>query len=201
MLLIVVSLSAPKHRILKMNSTQIRLNESLYLPIKSWLVLLAIVISLNVSAKEAHAREIQHSNKPVQDGLVIQKKNGKRTYVVKKEQQIKIWIGEQIVKGAFLELRNDSLSINKKGIVVKYNVNEITEIKLFGNSAKNILGGGVKIWGGVTFVAGFIPLFAWGPVGLFVAVPAWAMGYGIYKIGELISGNRKFNLEKNWEIN
>lgn len=184
-----------------MNSTQIRLNESLYLPIKSWLVLLAIAISLNVSAKEPYARKIQHSNKPAQDGLVIQKKNGKRTYVVKKEQQIKIWIGEQIVKGAFLELRNDSLSINKKGIVVKYNVNEVTEIKLFGNSAKNILGGGVKIWGGAIFVAGFTPLFAWGAIGLLVAVPSWAVGYGIYKIGQFISGNRKFNLEKNWEIN
>lgn len=132
----------------------------------------------------------------IQDSLVITKTNGKRIYIVEKERKIKIWFKDKTEKGEFLEIKNDSLLINKKRTVLKYNVNSIEKIKVYGNLLRNIIGIGFEIWGGLIFIAGFSPLFAWGAAGLLISVPAWLVGFGIYKLGEFITGNRKFNLIK-----
>jgi hypothetical protein len=185
----------------KMNLAPIRLNKIFFCQIKYWLVLLIIAISLDVTAKDTSPPQIQHFDWATQDNLVIQKTNGKKSYVVQKDQTIKIWAGKQTEKGKFFELRDDSISINTQGNILKFHVDDITKIKLFGNNVvRNIASGGVKIWGGAIIVAGFSPLLTWGAPGLLISVPAWAVGYGIYRIGHFISKNKTFNLKKKWEI-
>ncbi len=184
-----------------MNLSDIRLGKIFGSQMKYWLILLIAAISLDVAAKEKPLPVVHLLDWTTPDDLVIQKTNGKKSYVVQKNQTIKIWTNKQTEKGAFIELNDDSLSIKAKGNVLKFHVNDITKIKLFGKSVvRNVASGGVKIWGGAIFVAGFGPLLSWGAPGLLISVPAWAAGYGMYKVGSLISSNRTLNLKKKWAI-
>lgn len=188
-----------------MNLTNIRLNNVFSLQIKYWLVLLIIPISLDLSASERQPQENLPLEWTTQDSLIIERFNGKREYVVKEGRLIKIWLGEEVARGTFLGREGDILSIktinvNAEGTIVKYNINEISKIKIFGNVVRNIIGWALKIWGGAVAVAGFTTLFEWGAVGLLILVPALVVGAGIYLIGAFISGTRKFNLETNWQI-
>ncbi|MFK7925635.1 MAG: hypothetical protein AB8H47_27030 [Bacteroidia bacterium] len=184
-----------------MDLTNIRLNDVFSLQGKNWLVLLLITFSLDLYAGEQHPREYQHS--VTQDSLLIERFNGKRAHIVKEGRLIKIWVGEEKIRGEFLGRKGDSLSIkeiNTEGTILKYHVNDISKIKIFGNLVRNIIGWPIKIWGGAIVVAGFAPLFDWGPAGFLITIPAWIVGTGIYLIGVFISGTRVFNLEKNWHI-
>ncbi len=185
----------------KMNLAYVRLDKIIGLKMKYWLLLLIFAISFDVAAKERPLPVFEHIDWTAPDFMVIQKTNGKKSYVVQKNQTIKIWAGKQKEKGAFIELSDDSVSIKAEGNVLKFHVNDITKIKLFGKSVvRNVAGVGLKIWGGTVFVAGFGPLLSWGGPGLLISVPAWAVGYGMYKVGSIISSNKTFNLKKKWEI-
>ena len=159
-----------------------------------------IAFSLDITAKESPLPVIQHFDWVIQNDLVIQKTNGRRSYVVQKDQTIKIWTSKQSKKGKFLELRGDTLLFNSEGRIIKFDVANISKIKLYGKGVKRIVGGGVKIWGGVIIAAGFGPLLSWGAPGLLISVPAWVAGYGIYKVGGFISQNRTFKLNRRWKI-
>ncbi|MBO3697523.1 hypothetical protein [Roseivirga sp. E12] len=160
-----------------------------------WFLLLILLISLDASALR-----IGQSVSPFQDSLVIKKNNGKKTYVIKKGREIKIWAGRSTHRGALVEFKNDTLLINEEGAILKYSVSDISKIKIFENIEINIIGSALKIWGGALIVAGIVPPITLGPGGFIITVPAWAIGYGMYKIGGLISGNRKLNLKKKWRI-
>lgn len=171
------------------------MNKTFFSQRKYWLVLLVLIISIDVSARETH-----HSAPEIQDSLVIKKNNGKRTYVIKRGREIKVWIGRRAHKGEFIELKNDTLSISENRAVSKYYVNDISKIKIFENVERNIIGSALKIWGGALIVAGIVPPITLGPGGFIISVPAWAIGYGMLKAGDLIIGNRKMNLKKKWQI-
>lgn len=183
-----------------MNSIDLKLKGIFSLQRKYWLVLLTIAISLNASAIESRNQEIHRLSQSTQDSLVIKKNNGKKTYIIKKGREIKIWVGKPANKGTFLGVQNDTISINSNGAVLKYHMDDISKIKIFENLGRNIIGGALKIWGGAIMVAGVVPLITIGPEALIISVPAWAVGYAFYKMGDIISGNRKLNLQKNWKI-
>lgn len=173
------------------------MNEMFLAQRRYWFLLLILIISLDASALR-----IGHST-PVssfQDSLVIKKNNGKRIYVIKKGREIKIWTGKSTHRGALVEFKNDTVVISEEGAILKYSVSDISKIKIFENIERNIIGSALKIWGGALIVAGIVPPIALGPGGFIITIPAWAIGYGMYKFGDLISGNRKLNLKKKWRI-
>lgn len=185
---------------MNMNFKPIRSNNTFFRQIRCWLVLLILFISIDASAIESRNPEIHRLSQSTNDSLVIKKTNGKKTYIIKKGREIKIWVGKPANKGTFLGVQNDTISINSNGAVLKYHKDDISKIKIFENLGRNIIGGALKIWGGAIMVAGVVPLITIGPEALIISVPAWAVGYAFYKMGDIISGNRKLNLQKNWKI-
>ena len=183
-----------------MNLALHKLKENFSWQVKYWLVLLAITIVIDLSAIGTYSKEIQHLPLVSQDSLLLRNNNGQRTFTVEKGQEVKIWLNGRTDRGAFLKLENDMMSISKKGTIIKYNVLDISKIKVFGNLETKVIGYGFKIWGALIIFAGIMVPFSWGPAGLFISVPAWAAGFGIYKFGELISGTRRFDLKKKWQI-
>ena len=184
-----------------MNLAKSKLNKILLMQIKYWLVLLIINMSLDVIALDILPQHNIKATRIIQDSLVIKKNNSKRTCIVNKNQKIKIWVGDQTEKGSFYNIRNDTMSINKNGEIIRYSINDIRKIKVYGNLARNIIGGGFKIWGGAIFVAAFIPILDVGPAGLIISIPSWLVAFGIYKVGDFLDGNKTFNLEEKWHIN
>ena len=184
-----------------MNLKPSRLNKAFSHQSKYWLVLLILLISIDLAANESNYRETNSSNRVFQDSLVIQKNNGKKTFIIKKGREIKLWVDKPAKRGTFLGLKNDTISINSKGAVLNYHVNEVSKIKIFQNIERNIIGSALKIWGAALIVAGIVPPITLGPGGFIISVPAWAIGYGMLKVGDLIIGNRKLNLNKKWSIN
>lgn len=190
-----------------MDLTIIRLNDTLSLHIKYWLVLLIIPISFELSASQQQPLESPHLERTAQDSLIIERFNGKREFVVKEGRLIKVWVGERVERGTFLGRKGDTLSIKtisvntNEGLIIKYNITDISKIKIFGIVIRNLVGLALKIWGGAVAVAGIVAPFALGGAGgLIITFPALIVGGGIYLIGAFISGTRKFDLEKNWKI-
>lgn len=184
-----------------MNHKPSQSNRALLRLLKYGLVLLILFISVDLAAEESRNQEINSSNRVFQDSLIIRKNNGQKAFIIKKGREIKLWADRPAKKGTFLALENDTVSIESNGAILKYHKNDISKIKIFENIERNIIGGALKIWGGAIMVASIVPLITLGPGGLIISVPGWIVGYGIYTLGDIISGNRKLNLRKKWSIN
>lgn len=142
-----------------MNLALHKLKENFSWQVKYWLVLLAITIVIDLSAIGTYSKEIQHLPLVSQDSLLLRNNNGQRTFTVEKGQEVKIWLNGRTDRGAFLKLENDMMSISKKGTIIKYNVLDISKIKVFGNLETKVIGYGFKIWGALIIFAGIMVPF------------------------------------------
>lgn len=185
-----------------MNLSNVSLKDPSCLQVKSWLVLLMITFSLDLFAGQ-QPPQANLSLDLEQDSLLIKDLRGTKTIFVKEGHFIKVWAGRAVGEGEYLGRQGDTLSIKTikaAGTIQKYHIDDIRQIKIFGNRFRNIVGWPLKIWGGAILGASLSPNFDWGSFEFLIILPAWLLGFLTHAAGSVISGNRRLDLEKDWEI-
>lgn len=132
--------------------------------------------------------------------ILINSKNGNE-FVIPFDQPIRIWSNKTMYNGSFQKIENNIIYISSFGSITEIPIESISKIKIFKGLGRRFLGGGVKVWGYLIVGAGVLAPFITGEIlALIITVPAVGVGLGIVAIGNLIKGDKKFNLEKNWKI-
>lgn len=180
-----------------------------FLVTRFYLCLLMLFVGTNVWGGSVHSLvKKEAENLTVQDSLIIEKNNGKRTYVILPETKIKVWTESGKIKGNFKRVENGEVVISVEGEEKRIAIKAIEKLKIKKSGIQEglggvlvVVGGGAVVFGGISLVAGVVAYFD-GTLGviILVAVPFLVLGgLGLYALGKLIRG-KKFNLLKKWRI-
>ena len=181
----------------------------MYHPLYRSAILLVVLLFCQISGQAGQAPLPATITPSATDSIILKKVNREKTVVIRKGDEVKLWIGGDFpVTGAFKTRNGEHLTINTRGQDMSVPIAEIEAIKRYSSNGAMFLGallvaaGWVALGlGGVGLVAGLISLLA-GDIGVIILVavlPLGLLGWGLLKLGHAIPGG-KFKMGKRWRI-
>lgn len=171
------------------------------------LFLFSTVVSW-ANTSEAKIQQLSYTTHVV-DSFIIAKENSSREVVVRKGQKIRIWLdSKQSITGEFDGIEGGKIKLKRNNESISSTLSSVSKVKLFNQQAAQIAGTILSLTGAVTMGFGAIALIAGivalssaelGAIIIIVVPPLAFGGFGLYKLGQALSGN-KYNLNKKWSI-